>query len=72
MFKCFYGLYVQRYAAVVCLLCLFSMEPHQRESVKKSRRNSKTLLQDLIHKGVQGGDRDTPVSLIRTLIIICV
>nr|GLD57824.1 uncharacterized protein AKAME5_002989300 [Lates japonicus]GLD57827.1 uncharacterized protein AKAME5_002989400 [Lates japonicus] len=25
------------------------------------RRNSKTLLQDLIYRGVHGGDRDTPI-----------
>lgn len=32
------------------------------ESMRRIRRNSKTLLQDLFYRGVHGGDRDTPVS----------
>ncbi|XP_035494567.1 uncharacterized protein LOC118313328 isoform X2 [Scophthalmus maximus] len=36
------------------------MESYQRESMRRIRRNSKTLLQDLLYKG-GGGDRDTPI-----------
>ncbi|XP_071339768.1 uncharacterized protein [Trachinotus anak] len=37
------------------------MESYQRESMRRIRRNSKTLLQDLFYRGVHGGDRDTPI-----------
>nr|XP_043882006.1 uncharacterized protein LOC122769510 [Solea senegalensis] len=37
------------------------MESYRRESMTRLRRNSKTLLQDLLYKGLHGGDRDTPI-----------
>lgn len=39
------------------------MESYERESMRRIRRNSQTLLQDLFSRGVHGGRRDTPVSL---------
>ncbi|KAM9544451.1 uncharacterized protein ACWYII_035775 [Salvelinus alpinus] len=38
------------------------MELYQKESVRWMRRHSQSLLQDLFYKGVQAGDRDTPLN----------
>lgn len=45
------------------LMSQFRMESYQKESMRRIRRNSKTLLQDLFYRGVHGGGRDTPVSV---------
>ncbi|XP_068166223.1 uncharacterized protein [Antennarius striatus] len=33
----------------------------QMDTARRIRRNSRTLLQDLLYRGVHGGDRDTPI-----------
>lgn len=37
--------------------------PCQSRVMRRIRRDSKTLLQDLFYRGVHAGDRDTPVSV---------
>ncbi|XP_055367989.1 uncharacterized protein LOC129604660 [Betta splendens] len=37
------------------------MESYERESMRRIRRNSQTLLQDLFSRGAHGGGRDTPI-----------
>lgn len=37
--------------------------PCQSRAMRRIRRDSKTLLQDLFYRGVHAGDRDTPVSV---------
>ncbi|XP_011477087.2 uncharacterized protein LOC105354674 isoform X2 [Oryzias latipes] len=37
------------------------MEPYQKASMRKIRRNSSSVLQHLFYRGVHGGGRDTPM-----------
>ncbi|KAK2901782.1 hypothetical protein Q8A73_011528 [Channa argus] len=37
------------------------MDSYKKESMRRIRRNSKTLLQDLFYRGVHGGGRHTPI-----------
>ncbi|XP_065804325.1 uncharacterized protein [Labrus bergylta] len=43
------------------LMVSMNSASYQRESMRRIRRNSKTLLQDLFYRGVHGGGRDTPI-----------
>ncbi|XP_034547179.1 uncharacterized protein LOC117818424 isoform X2 [Notolabrus celidotus] len=47
----------------ICCCFPISMNPasYEKESMRRIRRNSKSLLQDLFYRGVHGGDRDTPI-----------